>query len=106
MPDKAEAVCKVLNVPLEQIFTITNSSHGYSKESMMKYRRFTSTTLASAKRKRLVEHNFASGGYLIPIKGHKKEIRILNYQEANVLANALQQEKICGGKLHSWYCLW
>jgi len=92
MPDKAEAICKVLGVPLEQLFAVESSSHGYSKESMMKYRRFISTILATAKRQRLVEHNFASGDYLIPIKGHKKEIRILNDQEAKVLANALQQE--------------
>lgn len=93
MTEKAEGICKALGVPLEQFFIITNSSHGYSKESIIKYRRFTSIILATAKRQRLVEHNFASGDYLIPIKGYKKEIRILNDQEAKVLATALQNEK-------------
>ncbi len=50
------------------------------------------TILADAKRQRLVEHNFASSDYLMPIKGYKKEIKILNDKEAKVLANYLHTE--------------
>ncbi len=58
----------------------------------MKLKRTLATILADAKRQRLVEHNFASRDYIAPIKGYKKEVKILNDKEAKILANYLHTE--------------
>lgn len=89
---KAEAVCKVFDKKLEDLFVIETKRRDYAKASIVKYKRLLSVILSTAKRQRLVEHNFASSDYIIPIKGIKNEVRILNDKEAKVLAVALQEE--------------
>lgn len=90
--EKAESLCKVFNKQLDELFNIETKSRDYAKESIVKYKRLLSVILGTAKRQRLVEHNFASSDYIIPIKGIKNEVRILNDKEAKIFATALQNE--------------
>ncbi|MBE7074263.1 MAG: site-specific integrase [Clostridiales bacterium] len=91
--DNAEKICKALGVDFKKYFTIKIDRHPYAKETVMKFKRTLATILASAKRQRLVEHNFASRDYITPIQGYKKEIEILNDKEAIELERYLRDKE-------------
>ena len=91
--DNAKKLCKGLKVDFNEYFDIIRKEHNYAKESILKYKRCLSAILATAKKQRLVEHNFASGEFLIPIKGKKTEVPILNDEEAKILKNYLDNEE-------------
>ena len=93
MVDNAEKICKALGVDFKKYFTIKIDRHPYAKETVMKFKRTLATILASAKRQRLVEHNFASRDYITPIQGYKKEIEILNDKEAIELERYLRDKE-------------
>ncbi len=65
----AEKICKALGVDFNKYFNIKIDRHPYAKETVMKFKRTLATILASAKRQRLVMHNFASRDYSTPILG-------------------------------------
>ena len=90
--EKAEAICKALKVNFNDYFEPVIISHNYAKESISNHKRILATVLASAKRLRLVEHNYASNDYIEPIRGYKSEIQILNDKEAKELMKALENE--------------
>lgn len=48
--------------------------------------------LKDAKRQRIIEHNFASGEYLLPLKSERKEINVLDDEEAKLLKKQLDKE--------------
>lgn len=90
--ENAERLCKILGVEFKAYFRIETETHEYAKETISKHKRFLGTVLATAKRQRLVEHNFASRDYISPVQGYKKEIRILNDKEAVILEKYLRDE--------------
>lgn len=90
--ENAQKICDAIGIKYDDYFTTEIKSQHYAKETVLRYKRMLHTILADAKRQRLVEHNFASSDYLTPIKGYKKEIKILNDKEAKVLANYLHTE--------------
>lgn len=91
--ESAKMLCEALNVKFSDFFDTITDSHPYAKETISKHKRTLHTILANAKRERLVEHNFASKDYILPIRGEKKEVRILNDVEAKELAKALDEEQ-------------
>ncbi len=91
--ENAKRICETLNVKYEELFTTVTEEHFYAKETISKHKRVLHTILANAKRERLIEHNFASRDYILPIRGEKKEVRILNDKEAKLLVKALETEE-------------
>jgi integrase len=90
--ENAEAICKALKINFGDYFEPVIISHNYAKESISNHKRILATILASAKRLRLIEHNYASNDYIEPIRGYKSEIKILNDKEAKKLMKALENE--------------
>lgn len=78
----AHKICEALKIDFDEYFRIDIDKHHYAKETLQKFKRTLATILATAKRQRLVEHNFASRDYITPIQGYKKEVQILNDKEA------------------------
>ena len=64
----------------------------YAKETIAKFKKCLSQILKKAKKEGLIEHNFASSDYIDIIKGAKKEILILNDEEAKIFKIALDTE--------------
>lgn len=89
----AQDLCKGLGVNYDEYFETFRSTKPYARESLLKYKRCLSVILASAKRQRLIDHNFASSEYLLPLYGDKQEIEILNDTEAKKLKEALDTEE-------------
>jgi integrase len=90
--DKAKLIAKAFGKPVDELFELHRTERPFAKASIVERKKVLGTILATAKRQRLVEHNFASTEYIIPIKGTKTEVRILNDKEAKILANALTTE--------------
>lgn len=90
--DNAKKLCKGLNLDFNEYYEIVKTTHLYARESVLKYKRCLSAILASAKRQRLVEHNFASSDYILPISGTKKEIEILNDEDVKKFKEELDKE--------------
>jgi len=86
----AEKICHYLKIKLEDYFDVIDSSRQYAKETMQKIQRLMSAILATAKRKRIIEHNFATREYLEPIRGPKTEVKILSVEEAKKLYNYME----------------
>jgi len=91
--ENAQRMCDTLKVKFDDIFDVVIAEQFYAKETISKHKRTLHTILANAKRERLIEHNFASKDYILPIRGTKKEVKILNENEAKALAVALTFEE-------------
>ena len=89
----AEKICNVLKVKLKDYFEIITTRKPYAKASINSYRKTLCATLASAKRQRLVAHNYASRDYIETPSGTKKEIIILKEKESLLLAEELGKEE-------------
>lgn len=90
--NNAKKICEGLKIKFTDYFEEIVETREYSKASITGHKRILATVLASAKRLRLVEHNYASNDYIEPIRGYKEEIRILNDKEAKELMKALEEE--------------
>lgn len=91
--NSAKKLCQGLGIDFNEYYDIVRSSHPYAKESVLKYKRCLSAMLASAKRQRLIDHNYASSEYILPISGSKKDIEILSDEEAKIFKEELDKEE-------------
>ena len=91
--ENAKMICEALGAKFDDVFDIEEDCHPYAKETISKHKRTLHTILANAKRERLIEHNFASKDYILPIRGDKPEVRILNDVEAKQFVKALDKEE-------------
>jgi len=89
--ENASKLCKGLKLSYNQYFQDVFTEKDYEKESIKKHRNVLSAILASAKKMGYIEDNYASPEYLEPIRGFKKEVQILNIQEARQLLKALDK---------------
>lgn len=90
--DNAYNLCKGLKVNYNEHFETLYSCKGYEKASIQMYKKTLAAILASAKKQRLIEHNYASSEYISPIKGEQKEVVVLNDEESKSLKLALDSE--------------
>ena len=89
----AEKMCKPLGIKIKDYFDIITTRKPYAKATINSYRKSLCATLSSAKRQRLVAHNYASRDYIETPSGTKKEITILNEKESIILAQELEKEE-------------
>ena len=89
----AEKLCKGLGLKYNEYFDTITTERPYAKETLVKHKRVLSVILATAKRQRLVEHNFASSEYILPVTGTKNEVRILNDKEAKIFLEELYKDE-------------
>lgn len=91
--ESAKAMCNGLNVRYCDYFTTVKTHTPYAKSTINAYRKTLCAILATAKRQRLIEHNYASRDYIKAIKGQQKEIQILDENQARIFADAIEQDK-------------
>lgn len=89
----AEKICNVLNLKVKDYFEILTTKKPFARATINSYRKTLCATLASAKRQRLVAHNYASRDYIETPNGTKKEVIILNEKESLILAEELEKEE-------------
>ena len=89
----AEKICNALKIKLKDYFEIITTRKPYARASINSFRKSFCATLASAKRQRLVAHNYASRDYIETPSGTKKEIIILKEKESLALAEELEKEQ-------------
>ena len=85
-------ICKAFEVEFDEYFVKYKNTKPYAKETIAKFKKCLSQILKKAKKEGLIEHNFASSDYIDIIKGAKKEILILNDEEAKIFKMALDTE--------------
>lgn len=89
----AEKICNALKVKVKDYFEIITTRKPYARASINSFRKSLCATLASAKRQRLIAHNYASRDYIETPSGTKKEIIILKEKESLTLAEELEKEQ-------------
>ena len=89
----AKRMCEALGVRYCDYFTTKTIKEPYAKATINAYRKLLCSTLAAAKRQRLVEHNYASKEYIDIPRGTKKEVQILNEEESYIFSEQLKKEK-------------
>lgn len=90
-PEKAEAICKALDKPVDAVFTIHMSDTGLSDKTILHHHRLISAILAKAKRERLVPFNVAAEHATAPRAAHK-EAKYLDDKQAHELLSLLLNE--------------
>lgn len=80
--ETARAVAKYFNIPIDKYFEVTTIESKYAKATNASIRTTLSMILGEAKRRRLVDHNFASKEFTKPISGTTKEKEIYSEDEA------------------------
>ena len=86
-------LCEGLGINFDDYFVRERITKKYSKGTIDKHRKCLSLILGTAKRQRIIEHNFATGEYILPVpETSRKEIQILNDDEARQLKKALDNE--------------
>lgn len=90
--ESAVKLCNGLGVNFDDYFEKITTCHNYSKATIGHYMGTLNLILKSAKRQRIIEHNFASNEYLTQLKGTRKEIEILDDEEAKILKKQLDKE--------------
>ena len=90
--ENAVKLCKGFGVDFDDYFEKKVSCKPYSKTTIGHIMGTLSLILKDAKRHRIIEHNFASGEYLLPLKSERKEINILDDEEAKILKKQLDKE--------------
>lgn len=92
--EKANAICKALNLPIEKVFIIHKSESGLADKTILHHHRLISAILEKAKRERIVPFNVAAEYATAPKVAHK-EARYLTDDEArNFLSLLLNEEDI------------
>ncbi len=90
----AERICDALNIDINKYFDIIEDRREYAKETIVKLKRIMSAILATAKRKRIIENNFATSDYIEPIRGYKKQIKILSIEEVKKLFYYMENNEV------------
>jgi integrase len=85
----AEAIAEKLNVPIKDIFDITETKELYAYESIHKIKRTVRAVLAYAKKQRLITENYAKSEYLIIPPRPEHEIEYLDDELAKQFYNVL-----------------
>lgn len=89
--EKAEAICKALDLPLVQVFEIHKSTAKLTGNTIAHYHRFISAVLMTAKKQRLIPFNVASE-QCTPPKIEHKEARFLTDEQARTFLELLLKE--------------
>ena len=88
----AVKICSGLGVKFEDYFDKIVTTKPYSKITIGHIMETLNLILKDAKRKRIINDNFASSEYLVPLKGERKEIVVLDDEEARRLKKQLDLE--------------
>lgn len=91
--ESAKSICSYFNVPLDKYFSIQTEHVKYSYATNQGIKTVLVMILNSAKKRMLIEHNYATKEYTNPITGTKKEKDIYNKEEAQLFIKYAQQEK-------------
>ena len=78
----ARTICGYFKVPLDKYFSIQTKQVKYSYATNQGIRTALVMILNSAKKRMLIEHNYATKEYTNPITGSKKEKNIYNEEES------------------------
>ncbi len=89
----AEKICKPLGIKIKDYFDIITTRKPFAKATINSYRKSLCATLSSAKRQRLIAHNYASRDYIETPNGTKRDTVILNEKESIKLAQELEKEE-------------
>jgi len=87
--ENAEKICKALNINFDEYFETKETSKPYARETKAKYIATLRLILGFAKKQRLIDYNYATGEFIEPITGSKREITVLNDEEAKKLKEEL-----------------
>ena len=90
--ENALKLCKGFDVKFDDYFEKIVTCKPYSKTTISHIMGTLNLILKDAKRQRIIEHNFASGEYLLPLKSERKEINVLDDEEAKLLKKQLDKE--------------
>lgn len=90
--ENAEKICNRLGLKFEDYFDILTTRKPFAKATINSYRKSPCDALSSAKRQRLIAHNYASRDYIETPNGTKKEVIILNEKESIKIAQELEKE--------------
>lgn len=90
--ENALKICNLLGINFDEYFDRHEFKRGYSKVTIKHTMGTLNLILKDAKRQRIIEHNFASSEYLLPLKGERKEINVLDDEEAKILKKQLDIE--------------
>lgn len=77
----AREICKYFNIAIDNYFEVTTTKCRYSKATITGIRTTLVMILAEAKRRMLIEQNYATSEYTKPLKGKVKEKTIFNEEE-------------------------
>lgn len=89
---KAELLCRVVGIPLEELFTLEDNHEPLSNASILAYHRFIHMVLAQAEREMLVPYNAASKA--TPPKKEAAEVGTFQTDELIAIRDAAAQEPI------------
>ena len=90
--ENAVKLCDKLGVKFDDYFDKIVVSRSYSKTTISHIMGTLNLILKDAKRQRIIEHNFASSEYLLPLKSQRKEIDVLDDEDAKLLKRQLDVE--------------
>lgn len=86
----AKRLSEYIGVKFEDYFKINTKRRDYAKETLVKSKRLIATILATAKRQRIIDENFATREYIEPIRGEKREVPILDDVQAKKLIDYME----------------
>lgn len=90
-PNKAEQICKALDLPLKTVFKVHESQKALSDKTIYHHHKLICTILAKAKRERIIPYNVASEQASAPKVQHK-EARYMDDKQAKKFVNLLVNE--------------
>ncbi|MEA5039020.1 MAG: tyrosine-type recombinase/integrase [Clostridiaceae bacterium] len=90
----AEKISFSINLPINKIFHITNSSDGLSEKTILHYHRLISAILTQATRDRLIPYNIADKNYTKAPHVARKEAVFLEDYEMKAVISLLNSEPV------------
>lgn len=91
--ETARTVCSYFHVPLDKYFSIQEKDVKYSIATNRGIRTTLVMILNSAKKRMLIEHNYATKEYTNPLLGTTKEKTIYNEEQAKEFLRLVMQER-------------
>ena len=88
----AKAICKYFNVPLNKYFEITINKTRYSKATIAGIRTALVMILSEAKRRMLIDHNYATKEYTKKLTGDVKKKIVFSEDEAKRFVQCVLEE--------------
>ncbi len=89
----AREISKYFNVPIDRYFDITTTNCRYSKATINGIRTTLVMILAEAKRRMLIEQNYATKEYTKKLDGNVKQKKIFSETEAKQFIQCILEEK-------------